>query len=92
MDRKTEPNQSRSLGAEVENTAGLLRSAIANVLPRPILKALYSPDGHGNFSTATFLKLQAAGLCDASYYWTSKGRALRAALKIEDWPHDRSNR
>lgn len=84
MTGKTEPNQTGSLGMVRENASeGLLRSAIASVLPRPILKALYSPDGHGSFSTATFLKLQAAGLCDASYYWTSKGRALRAALKIE---------
>lgn len=66
----------------MSNETGLLRSAIASVLPRPILKALYSPDGHGSYSTTTFHKLLAAGLCDASYYWTSKGHALRKALLI----------
>lgn len=61
---------------------GLLRSAIASMLPRPILKALHSPSGHGNFSTASFEKLQASGLCDAHFEWTEKGRVLRQALGI----------
>jgi len=62
----------------------LLRSAIASVLSRPILKGLHSPDGHGAFSSATWIKFQEAGLCDHSYHWTAKGRALRVALGIKE--------
>ena len=60
----------------------LLRSAIASVLPRAILKALHSPSGHGGFSSAAFIKLQAAGLVDHHFYWTAKGEALRKALGV----------
>ncbi|MEQ6332911.1 hypothetical protein [Sphingobium sp. MK2] len=61
----------------------LLRSAIASVLPRPILKALHAADGRGDFSRASFIKLEAAGLIDHTYCWTEKGRKLREALGIE---------
>lgn len=65
-------------------TNPLLRSAIASVIARPLLKALHSRGGQGEFSTASFIKLQAAGLIDGSFYWTEKGQALREALGIKD--------
>lgn len=62
----------------------ILRSAIAAVIPRPILKALHSPSGRGDFSTAAFHKLEAAGLCYNTFEWTEKGKALRTALGITE--------
>lgn len=69
-------------GMTPEHRSHLLRLAIEAVIPRPILKALYSPDGHGGFSSATANKLIDAGLCDGHWQWTEKGNALREAVGI----------
>lgn len=55
-------------------------NAIARNLPKAVCNALLRQNGQGNFSSSTFEKMIAWGLCDYRFRWTELGEQVIRAL------------